>query len=143
MGPDKPKILFLSLNNSCTGQMAEGWGQHLLADRFAFFSAGVRSMGVDLFAVKVMKEAGIDISYHQSKRLGDVSEHYFDLVVILCDQISDDFVGLRRGTIFRWNLTASSDADFLKESSALQYYRDLRDEIRALVESLSALEERR
>ena len=127
----KPTLLFLSFNNSCTGQMAEGWAEHLLSNRFVCFSAGLRPMGLDLFAARVMKEAGVDISQHQSKRITDIAEPHFDLVVILSDRVPDDFIGHRGGTVLRWHLKDGSDVH--DEDSALELYRDLRDEIRALV----------
>lgn len=81
----KPKILFLCTGNSCRSQMAEGWGRKLLADKYEFFSAGTEPHGLNLNAIKVMAEGGVDISTHSSKALADLDHYKFDLVVTVCD----------------------------------------------------------
>jgi len=58
----KSKILFLCTGNSCRSQMAEGWCRHLVSDRFDCASAGIERHGLNPLAVKVMVEAGVDIS---------------------------------------------------------------------------------
>ena len=61
------KILFLCTGNSCRSQMAEGWAHHLKPDAVKAFSAGIEKHGLNPFAVKVMAEAGVDISDQYSK----------------------------------------------------------------------------
>jgi len=66
----KEKILFVCVNNACHSQMAEGWARYLSGgDRFEFFSAGLERHELDVYAVKVMAEAGVDISSHTPKSL--------------------------------------------------------------------------
>ena len=62
----KPKILFLCTGNSCRSQMAEGWARHLRFEDFEAYSAGIEKHGLNPNAVKVMAEAGVDISNHHS-----------------------------------------------------------------------------
>ena len=59
---DKMKILFLCTGNSCRSQMAEGWARYLKSDFIQPFSAGIEAHGLNLNAVKVMKEEGVDIT---------------------------------------------------------------------------------
>jgi hypothetical protein len=66
------KILFLCTGNSCRSQMAEGWVRHLKESSIEPYSAGVEKKGVDPLAVKVMKEAGVDISKQKSKTVFEV-----------------------------------------------------------------------
>ena len=77
----KLKVLFLCTGNSCRSQMAEGWARHLKGDIFEAYSAGVETHGLNPNAVKVMAEAGVDISQHQSKHLDDLRGVEFDHVV--------------------------------------------------------------
>ena len=79
------KILFLCTGNSCRSQMAEGWARNIHGDRLEPYSAGTRPGRVDPRAVRVMREAGVDISAHRSKHLNEVLEVGFDWVVTVCD----------------------------------------------------------
>mgnify|MGYP003411627314 CR=1 FL=1 len=56
------KILFLCTGNSCRSQMAEGWARHLLSDQIEPYSAGIEAHGMNANAVRVMREAGVDIA---------------------------------------------------------------------------------
>jgi len=81
----KMKILFLCTGNSCRSQMAEGWTRHLKGDIIEPYSAGVESHGLDSLAVRVMAEAGVDISAHRSKHFSELKDIQFDYVVTVCD----------------------------------------------------------
>ena len=63
------KILFLCTGNSCRSQMAEGWAKKLKGDVIDAYSAGVEPHGMNKLAVKVMAEAGVDISRQTSKHV--------------------------------------------------------------------------
>ena len=80
----KKKVLFLCTGNSCRSQMAEGWAKALKADAIEAHSAGTETHGLNPNAVKVMAEAGVDISGHQSKRVDDLKNVDFDYVVTVC-----------------------------------------------------------
>ena len=71
----KLKILFLCTGNSCRSQMAEGWTRHLKGDIIDVYSAGVETHGLNPDAVKVMDEAGVDISSHSSKLISEFMDH--------------------------------------------------------------------
>ena len=86
---DKLKILFLCTGNSCRSQMAEGWARHLKADSIEPFSAGIQPKSLDPFAVKVMAEAGVDISSHRSKHLNELKGMTFDYVITVCDSANE------------------------------------------------------
>ena len=66
----KPKIIFLYTGNSFRSQMAEGWAQHLKGNIIEPYSAGVIAQRLNVRAVRVMKERGVDISQHYSKDIG-------------------------------------------------------------------------
>ena len=58
----KLTVLFLCTGNSCRSQMAEGWARHLKEGLIEPFSAGIEKHGMNPHAVKVMAEAGVDLS---------------------------------------------------------------------------------
>jgi len=78
------KVFFICTGNSARSQMAEGLANHLGGGRIEAHSAGTMPAGVSGYAVAVMRERGIDISRHFSKRIDEVPGP-FDLVVTLCD----------------------------------------------------------
>lgn len=81
---NKKIIYFLCTGNSCRSQMAEGFGKKYLGDKFDVHSAGVEAHGLNPNAVKVMKEAGVDISQQKSKLIDMSLLNQAYLVVTLC-----------------------------------------------------------
>lgn len=78
------KILFLCTGNSCRSQMAEGWARALKGDVLDPCSAGIEMHGLNPLAVRVMAEAGVDISGQRSKTVDAVKDVPFDYVVTVC-----------------------------------------------------------
>ena len=78
------KILFLCTGNSCRSQMAEGWARYLKGGQIEAFSAGIEAHGLNADAVRVMTEAGVDISGQRSKRVDELQETKFDYIVTVC-----------------------------------------------------------
>ena len=71
----KIKVLFLCTGNSCRSQMAEGWTRRLKGELIEPYSAGIETHGLNARAVKVMAEAGVDISGQRSKHVDELIEH--------------------------------------------------------------------
>ena len=85
MKDKKPlEILFLCTGNSCRSQMAEGWARSLQGGRIEAWSAGLETHGLNANAVKVMAEAGVDISGQRSKHVSELAGVEFDYVVTVC-----------------------------------------------------------
>ena len=82
----KTKILFLCTGNSCRSQMAEGWARKLKGDSIEPYSAGIETHGLNPDAVRVMAEAGVDISGQRSKNVGELRDIAFDYVVTVCER---------------------------------------------------------
>ncbi|MEN6483980.1 MAG: arsenate reductase ArsC [Syntrophobacteraceae bacterium] len=137
--PERIKVLFLCTGNACRSQMAEGWARHLKSDRLDAFSGGVAPQGVDPRAIRVMSEAGVDISGHTSKHVDTLEEVAFDYVVTLCDQAQRGcpvFPAKTRLLHVGFDDPPGLAADSRNEEEALGHYRRVRDEIRRFVESL-------
>ncbi|MEN6573070.1 arsenate reductase ArsC [Methanobacterium aggregans] len=80
----KEKILIICTNNSSRSQMAEGYFKHAHGEYYDVHSAGTEPTTVNPYAVKVMKELGIDISDHRSKSLKEFEGQEFDQVITVC-----------------------------------------------------------
>ena len=135
----KKKVLFLCTGNSCRSQMAEGWTRKLHGERIEAASAGVIKHGVDPRAVKVMAEAGVDISRQASKMLDELPDRNFDAVITLCDSANEScpcfpgqVIRLHQG----FDDPPSLTKDAPDQESAFQVYRRVRDEIREFVQQL-------
>ena len=136
--PDTPpRFLFLCTGNSCRSQMAEGWARALKSGELEAFSAGTHPHGLNPLAVRAMREVGVDISGHRSKR-PDELDGPFDVVVTVCDSAHEAcpfFAGARivhEGFEDPPRLAQNARSD----EEAMSHYRRVRDEIRAFVETL-------
>jgi arsenate reductase len=135
----KLKMLFLCTGNSCRSQMAEGWTRFLKSDIIEPYSAGIEMHGLNPFAVKVMAEAGVDISNHYSKLLDNFKNIRFDWVITVCDTANES-CPIFPGNVKRFHVSFDDPPKLAKnaksEEEALGYYRRVRDEIRSFIESL-------
>lgn len=85
------KILVLCTGNSCRSQMAEGWLRHELGELVEVASAGTHPAGyVHPLAIRVMAEAGVDISHQYSKHVNELASKDWDLVVTVCDNAREE-----------------------------------------------------
>ena len=133
------KVLVLCTGNSCRSQMAEGWARHLKRDALEAFSAGVETHGLNPTAVRVMAEAGVDISQHKSKHVSELEDVRFDYVVTVCDRAADScpvIPGRARIVHRGFDDPPKLAANAGSEEEALAFYERVRDEIRAFVETL-------
>lgn len=135
----KLNVLFLCTGNSCRSQMAEGWARHLKGDVIEPYSAGTKPKGIDPRAVKVMAEAGVDISGQQSTHVDDLLGVPFDHVITVCDAANEacpTFPGNARVMHHGFDDPPALAKQAANEEEALAIYRRVRDEIRVFVESL-------
>jgi arsenate reductase len=133
----KPRILFLCTGNSCRSQMAEGWARALKGDVLDAHSAGTHPHGLNPLAVRVMREAGVDIAGHTSKRPEELGVS-FDLVVTVCDSAHEACPVLPGAKIIHqpFDDPPRLAKDAKSDDDALPHYRRIRDEIRAFIQTL-------
>ncbi|MFQ6757261.1 MAG: arsenate reductase ArsC [Deltaproteobacteria bacterium] len=136
------KILFLCTGNSCRSQMAEGWGNSLHPDRYEFYSAGIEKHGLNPLAIKVMAEAGVDISTQYSKLLSELESITFDYVITVCDHAHEQ-CPLFAGKAIRLHQEFPDPPRLAKnaasEEEALGHYRNVRDAIREYLVNLPSI----
>ncbi len=125
-------ILFLCTGNSCRSQMAEGLAKHYLSDTFKSYSAGIEKHGLNPYAVKAMKEIGIDITSHQSNTVDELEINDFDYVITVCGHADENCpffpaktLKVHKGFEDPPKLAANSKT----EEEILSHYRKVRDEI--------------
>lgn len=131
-------ILFLCTGNSCRSQMAEGFARRLGDGSYRFFSAGTEPKAIHPLAVRVMHEAGIDISMQSSKGLDRVPLNSIDQIITLCGDADERCptlgVKVKRA---HWPLPDPAAAAGTEED-VLPLFRQVRDEIRRRVQALLA-----
>jgi len=140
------RILFLCTGNSCRSQMAEGWARHLKGDVLAPSSAGLVAHGLNPRAVRVMAEAGVDISGQRSRSLDELAGERFDIVVTVCSHAHETcpvVPGAARVVHRGFDDPPSLTRDLADEEQILAVYRRVRDEIRAYVADLPAALDRK
>jgi arsenate reductase len=133
---NKIKVLFLCTGNSCRSQIAEGWARHLKSDVMEVYSAGVWPVGVHPRAIKVMAEAGVDISDQNSKHVNEFVGTDLDYVVTLCDHAKQQcpVFGGRAKLVHR--PFEDPVAVIGTEEQIMHAFRKTRDVIKAFVETL-------
>ena len=125
--------------------MAEGWARHLKGDVIEAYSAGIETHGLNPHAVRVMAEAGVDISSQRSKLVDEYKNMEFDYVVTVCGHANETcpfFPGRTKVVHVGFDdppkLAAASETD----EERLNCYRRVRDQIRDYVQSLPEVLER-
>ena len=134
----KLRVLFLCTGNSCRSQMAEGWARALRGELVDAYSAGTNPHGLNPLAVRAMREAGVDISNHLSRRPDEIGVD-FDVVVTVCDSAHEAcpvFPGAR--VVHVGFDDPPRLAKGLSDDDAMPHYRRVRDEIRAFVATIPA-----
>ncbi|MBU2541639.1 MAG: arsenate reductase ArsC [Candidatus Omnitrophica bacterium] len=130
----KKKVLFLCTGNSCRSQIAEGFLRARAADRFEVSSAGLRPAYIHALTIKVMQEAGVDISGQYSKSIKEFLKQSFDYVITVCDnakQVCPVFQGKHKK--IHWSI---EDPVFVGRTGKerLSAFRNTRDIIKERVE---------
>ena len=131
-------ILYLCTGNSCRSQMAEAWTR-LLRPEISCWSAGVERHGMNPYAVKVMEEAGADMSAHSSKLTTELPDVAFDYIVTLCGHAAENcpfFPGAGKRVHRGFDDPPSLVKGLTDEKAILDVYRRVRDEIRVMVEGV-------
>lgn len=129
-------ILYLCTGNSCRSQMAEGWTRHLGGDDFEAASAGIEAHGKNPRAIRVMAEAGVDISGQESTIVDEGMLQRADVVVTVCGHADEQCPALPPGIHkVHWPLTDPAKATG-SEEQILDQFRATRDEVRRRVGDL-------
>lgn len=128
-------VLFLCTGNSCRSQMAEGWLKYLAGENFEVFSAGIEAHGKNPRAIRVMKEAGVDISAQQSDTLDSSVLNSLDLLVTVCGHADECCPAVPAGCKKEhWPFDDPARAAGTEEE-IISEFRRARDQIRNRIEA--------
>jgi arsenate reductase (thioredoxin) len=108
------------------------------------FSAGIEAHGLNVRAVKVMAEAGVDISGQRSKQVDELRSVSFDYVVTVSDHANEScpvFHGKAKRIHIGFEDPPRLAAKAKTEDGALVHYCRVRDEIRAFAAVIGPLVE--
>lgn len=140
---EKINLLYLCTGNSCRSQMAEGWTRALKGDQIEAYSAGIKTQRLNPSAVKVMAEAGVDITSQKSQHIEEFKDTKIDVVITVCDHAHETcpwfpadckviHIGFQEPSTMAKEIMANGGS----EEEQLDCYRTVRDEIKAFVETL-------
>jgi len=137
----KPGILALCTGNSARSQMAEGFLRHHLGGRYEVFSAGTRPSRVRAEAIAVMREAGIDISFHRSKSVDEFAGREFAYVITVCDQAREScpvFPGATERIHWSFDDPAAVEGSQAEREAAFRRVRDqIGERIRSFADTIN------
>ena len=86
---DRLQVLILCTANSARPQMGEGLLRYLAGEKVDVYSAGAKPSQVNPYAIRAMRESGIDISRHSSDHLEQYLDQPFDYVITVCDNAAE------------------------------------------------------
>jgi arsenate reductase len=119
--------------------MAEGWARHLKGQVIEACSAGLEKHGLNPYAVRVMAEAGVDLSKHSSKTLAELPGAVLDWVVTVCGHAHEHcpiFPGQTKVVHVGFEDPPALTRHLADGEEKLAVYRRVRDEIRRFIETL-------
>jgi arsenate reductase (thioredoxin) len=125
------KILILCTGNSCRSQMAQGFLQSFDRNLEVHSAGTFPSPVVNPSAIKVMAEAGIDISMNSPKSVHEYLDDEWDYVITVCDDANETcpvFIGKVKHRLhlgFEDPSKATGTDEFI-----MSEFRRVRDEIK-------------
>ena len=125
------RILILCTGNSCRSQMAQGFLQSF-DKNIEVHAAGTEPTDlINQTAVKVMHEAGIDISRHKPQSVDKYLNYEWDYVITVCDNANETcpvFIGKVKN---RLHMGFEDPSKFIgTDMEIMSEFRKIRDEIR-------------
>jgi arsenate reductase len=127
---EKKKVLFLCNHNASRSIMAEGMVNHFLEVKWQAYSAGSNPTSVNPYAIRALKELGIEIPEAKSKPISFFHGRRFDRVFTLCDEASEACpVWLESSNVEHIGFPDPSLARG-SDKEKLEIFRQVRDQIR-------------
>jgi arsenate reductase (thioredoxin) len=134
---EKSRVLFLCTGNSARSQMAEAFLRKYACDRFEAYSAGLEPKSLNPLTVKVMEEAGFDMSGHRSKGIGEyLGKVHFQYLITVCDDAEKNCPTVWPGVNQRMHWSFEDPAKFEgTDEQKLARFRQVRNLIDAQVKA--------
>ena len=136
MAGDLPgAMLFCCTMNAVRSVMAEAIMKHLFGRTVYIDSVGVRRGKLDLFAVAVMDEIGIDITRHRAKSFEDLDDDSFDLIISLSPESQHGAVQMTHSMACEVEFWNTFDPTYVEGSREVRLtaFRQVRDDLMARI----------
>jgi arsenate reductase (thioredoxin) len=128
---EKQRVLFLCTGNSARSQMAEAFLRKYGAERFEAYSAGLEPKEINLLTIRVLQEAGLDISGQRSKGVNEyLGKVLFQYLITLCDDAEKNCPTVWPGVNQRlhWSFEDPAKTQGTEEEK-LASFRQVRDQM--------------
>lgn len=128
-------ILFMCGMNAVRSPMAEALARAMLPPSVFIASAGVGSGERDPFVDAVLGEEGLSLGERRPRRLADLDDDYFDLIVTLAPQAHHAALELTRSlavAVEYWPTPDPTGATGSRER-IIAAYRDVRERLKARI----------
>jgi Protein-tyrosine-phosphatase len=125
-------VLFVCIHNSARSQMAEAFLNQLGGGNFKAESAGLEPGKMNQNVVKVMLEAGIDLSHKSTRGVFELLKkgNSYDAVITVCDEASAEQCPVFPGSGKRVAWSFADPSSFKgSQEEILSRTRQVRDEI--------------
>lgn len=127
-------LLFVCTHNSARSQIAEGLARAMAPPGSRIWSAGTEPSKVHPMAIEVMKEIGLDLSGHRSRKLEDVPWREADTVITLCGDAAESCPAVATSVKrLHWPLPDPAAAP---KDQQLAAFRETRDELKWRISAL-------
>ena len=121
---DPIRVLFVCTHNSARSQIAEALLKQFGGADFEVYSAGTEVSRVNPYAIRILREAGIDWSGARSKSITEFLDQKFDYVITVCDRARATcpvFPG--SSNTLHWGLDDPSEVEGSNEDKAAAFRR--------------------
>ncbi len=137
---NKPRVLFLCTGNSARSQMAEAFLRRFAGDEFEVYSAGLEPRRMNPDTIRVMNEIGYDLDGQYSKGVDQyLGKLLFQYLITVCDDADKNCPTVWTGGCHRMHWSFEDPAAVEgSEAEKLAKFREVRDQIEAMVQSWSA-----
>ncbi len=127
----KPVVLFLCTGNTARSQMAEAFLKKYAGERFEVHSAGYEPKSINPYTIKVMEEAGFDLSGQYAKGVRNfLGKRDIRFLIIVCDKAEKTCPKVFPGVLTRLFWPFEDPAAFSgTEAEKLDKFRAVRDQI--------------
>jgi arsenate reductase (thioredoxin) len=134
---ERTRVLFLCTGNSARSQMAEAFLRKYAGERFEVHSAGLEPKTIHPLTIRVMEEAGFDMSGHRSKGIGDyLGKVHFEYLITVCDDADKNCPTVWPGVNQRMHWHFEDPAKFEgSQEQKLAKFREVRDLMDARVKA--------
>ena len=127
---DPIRILVLCTGNSCRSQIAQGFLKSFDKDLEVHSAGTFPASMVNPRAIKVMAEAGIDISMNKTRSVDKFLNDQWDYVITVCDEANETCPSFNGEVKHRLHLGFEDPSNMKgSEDFILSEFRRIRDEI--------------